>query len=94
MSWQKSKVIKILELNIGIAIIDTIVFSPGLLGIAIGAGAFATALGVTTIFMSIVIFGYGNYNLLIEKEKTIQVSEIKTAEDYIDVLNHNYDKRI
>ena len=94
MSWQKSKVIKILGLNIGIAIIDTIIFSPGLLGIAIGAGAFATALGVTTIFMSIVIFGYGNYNLLIEKEKTIQVGEIKTKEDYINALNQNYDKRI
>jgi len=94
MTWQKSKVIKILGLNIGIAIIDTIVFSPGLLGIAIGTGAFATALGVTTIFMSIVIFGYGNYNLLIEKEKTIQVGEIKTKEDYINALNQNYDKRI
>lgn len=94
MSWQKSKVIKILGLNIGIAIIDTIVFSPGLLGVAIGTGAFATALGVTTIFMSIVIFGYGNYNLLIEKEKTIQVGEIKTADDCIEALNQNYDKKI
>lgn len=94
MSWQKSKVIKILGLNIGIATIDTIVFSPGLMGVAIGTGAFATALGVTTIFMSIVIFGYGNYNLLIEKEKTIQVGEIKTKEDYIDALNQNYDKKI
>lgn len=93
MSWQKSKVIKILGLNIGIATIDTIVFSPGFLGIAIGAGAFATALGVTTIFMSIVTFVYGNYNLLIEKEKTIQVGEIKTKEDYINALNQNYDKR-
>jgi hypothetical protein len=83
-----------LGLNIGIATIDTIVFSPGLLGVAIGAGAFATALGVTTIFMSIVIFGYGNYSFLIEQEKTIQVGEIKTKEDYINALNQNYDKRI
>lgn len=94
MSWQKSKVIKILGLNIGIVTIDTIVFSQGLLGVAIGTGAFATALGVTTIFMSIVIFGYGNYNLLIEKEKTIQLDEIKTADDYIDALSQNYGKRI
>jgi len=94
MSWQKSKVIKILGLNIGIATIDTIVFSPGLLGVAIGTGAFATALGVTTIFMSIVIFGYGNYNLLIEKEKIIQANEIKTTDDCIEALNQNYDKRI
>ena len=88
------KIIKILGLNIGIATIDTIVFSPGFLGVVIGTGAFATALGVTTIFMSIVIFGYGNYNLLIENEKIIQINEIKTADDCIDALNQNYGKRI
>ena len=29
-----------------------------------------------------------------EKEKIIQISEIKTADDCIDALNQNYDKRI
>ncbi len=95
MSWQKSKVIKILGLNIGIAVVDTILFSPGLLGIKIiGASAFETAFGATAALMSIVIFGYGNYNLLIEKEKTIQIGEIKTADDCIEALNQNYDKKI
>jgi parvulin-like peptidyl-prolyl isomerase len=88
------KIIKLLCLNIGIAAVDTILFSPGLLGIGIiGASAFETALSATTIFMSIVIFGYGNYNLL-KKEKIIQIGEIKTADDCIYALNQNYGKRI
>lgn len=89
------KIIKILCLNIGIGVVDTILFSPGLLGIEIiGASAFETAFGATSIFMSIVVFVYGNYKLLIEKEKTIQVGEIETKEDCINALNQNYDKKI
>ena len=100
MSWFRDKsgtekIIKILGLNIGIGAIDTIIFSPGLLGIEIvGASALETAFGATAIFMSVVVFVFGNYKLLIEKEKTIQASEIKTKEDCIDALNQNYDKRI
>lgn len=98
MSRDKSdieKIIKILCLNVGIGAFNIILFSPGLLGIDImGATALETAFGVTDIFMSIIVFVYGNYKLIIEKEKIIQIDEIKTADDYIDALNQNYDKRI
>ena len=60
----------------------------------VGASAFETAFGATAMFMSIIVFIYGNYKLIIEKEKIIQASEIKTAEDCINALNQNYDKRI
>ncbi len=89
------KMIKILVLNIGIAVVDTILFSPGLLGIEIvGASAFEAAFGATAALMSVIVFTIGNYKLIIEKEKIIQASEIKTAEDCINALNQNYDKRI
>jgi hypothetical protein len=92
---ETEKLIKILGLNIGIAVVDTILFSPGLLGIEIiGTSAFETAFGVTSIFMSVIVFVFGNYKLLVEKEKIIQLSEIKTAEDCINALNQNYDKKI
>lgn len=95
MSWQKSKVIKILGLNIGIATIDIIFLSPGFLGIdIIGTSAIETAFGFTIIIISVIAFGYGNYKLLIEEEKTIQMNEIKTADDCIDALNQNRGKRI
>ena len=89
------KIIKILGLNIGIAVVDTILFSPGLLGIEIvGVSTFETAFGATAALMSIIVFAFGNYKLIIEEEKIIQASEIKTAEDCINALNQNYDKRI
>ncbi len=95
MKSDTEKIIKILVLNVGIGVIDTIIFSPGLLGVAIiGASAFETAFGATAALMSAIVFAFGNYKLIVEKEKTIQVGEIKTADDCIDALNQNYDKRI
>ncbi len=89
------KIIKILGLNIGIVVVDTILFSPGFLNIdIIGASAFETAFAVTAALMSIIVFTFGNYKLIIEKEKMIQANEVKTTEDYIDALEQNYDKRV
>lgn len=89
----KERLIKIIGLNLGIAVTDTVLFSPGLIGIELGGGSiFSTALGATAIFMSVVIFVYGNYKLFIEKDK-IQLNAIKTEEDYIIALRQNYRKR-
>ncbi len=89
------KIIKILGLNVGIGAVDTVVFSPGLMGINIlGVGAFEAAFGATVALMSIIVFAFGNYKLIVEKDKIIQTNEIKTVEDCIDALNQNYDKRI
>lgn len=45
---RKEKIIKIAGLNLGIAVLDTIIFSPGLLGIQIrGTSILGTAFGVT-----------------------------------------------
>jgi hypothetical protein len=88
------KIKQIVGLNLGIALVDTVLFSPGLIGIQIeGTSILATAFGVTIIFMSIVLFAYGNYKLLTEKEKIIQTSKITTTEDYIKALKENCDKK-
>lgn len=85
-----NKILKIAGLNIGIAALDTILFSPGFIGVNIGgASVFATAFGCSTIFMSIALFVYGNYKILTHKEKIIQASEIKTEEGYINALKQN-----
>ncbi len=88
------KILKIAGLNLGISVVDTILFSPGLVGIQLGgASILATAFGATAIFMSVVVFVYGNYKLLVEKEKLIQPGEIKTPEDCINALEQNYGKK-
>lgn len=88
------KIVKIAGLNMGLAIVNTMLFSPGLLGIhLVGASVFEIAFGSTSIFMSIALFAYGNYKLITEKEKIIQTSEIKTTEDYINALKQYYHKK-
>jgi hypothetical protein len=88
------KIIKIAGLNLTIAIIDIIIFSPGLLDIQVGGtSVFATAFGVTAILMSGLVFVYGNFKLLFAPEKIIiPINEIKTAADCIDALKQNYVK--
>ena len=94
VTLSKAKIIKIAGLNIGIAIVNTVFFSPGFLGIRIGgASLFATAFGCTVIVMSIALFLYGNYKLLMDTGEIIQTSAIKTTEDYISALKQNYDKK-
>lgn len=87
------KILKLAGLNIGIAVLDTVFFSPGLLGIQIGGtSVFSTAFGATAILMSAVVFITGNYKLLNEREQIIQTNEIKTPEDCINALKYNYNK--
>ncbi len=88
------KIMKIAGLNVGIAVADIILFSPGLLGLQLGgASVLATAFGATAILMSGVVFVYGNYKLLPGKEKLLQTSEIKTPLDCINALQQNYGKK-
>lgn len=90
----EGKIKKLVGLNVTIALIDIILFSPGLLGIKIGGTSIlATAFGITVMLMSGVVFVFGNYSILYTKEKIIQTSEIKTEADYINALKHNYGKK-
>ncbi|HNQ54609.1 MAG TPA: hypothetical protein PLQ24_00255 [Methanothrix sp.] len=76
-----------MSLNLGIAAANIIVFSPGLIGLELGASALAAASGSTIIFLSGAGLFYGNYKLLSEPEKSIPISQISTAEGYIEALN-------
>lgn len=82
----RKKLIKLLSLNLGIAAANIIAFSPGLIGLGLGADAFATASGITLIFLSGAGLIYGNYKLL-TPEKVIPTNKIMTVEDYIEALN-------
>ena len=89
-----AKLLKITALNLGIALGNIVTFSPGLLGVRIGGpNILGTAFGSAILFMSVALFGYGNYKLLAERGEIIQTNEIKTIEDYIAALKRNYDKK-
>ena len=84
---EREKWVRLLILNLGIAAANIIVFSPGLIGLELGASALAAASGSTIIFLSGAGLFYGNYKLLSEPEKSIPISQISTAEGYIEALN-------
>jgi len=84
----RKKMIKLLDLNLGIAAANIITFSPRLIGLELlGISALETALSITFIFLSGAGLIYGNYEILTKPEKEIQTSKIWTVEDYIEALN-------
>ena len=88
------KILKLAGLNIGIAILNIALFSPGLLNIQMrGSNALSIAIGGTALFMSFAVFIYGNYKLISQKDRTIQISDIKNPEDCIFVLKQAYGKK-
>ncbi|MFP4662087.1 MAG: hypothetical protein ACLFPF_07850 [Halanaerobiales bacterium] len=90
---QRDKVIKLIVLNTGIAFFEIIIFSEGLIGLEIGSSPFQTALGITILVMSIIIFLYGNYKLLFEKEKKHINVELKSIDDCVDILKQHQSKK-
>jgi len=87
-------ILKIAGLNIGIALFNIILFSPGLMNIRFDTSdALGTALGCTAIFLSLSFFIYGNYKLLNQKVSTVRIDEISNYEDCIAVLKQSYGKK-
>ena len=87
----KNRIIKLLLLNLGIALVNVVAFSKGLLGLGFTGGALTTAISATIITMSVLAFGYGNYTLLFSEPKAqpiklLKNSELNTAGDYITAL--------
>lgn len=90
----KGKIIKLVLINVSIALLNVIVFSPGFINLIIGGESILkTALAITIIIMSIVTFLAGNYFVLIAKEKRISVEKLETKEDLIKALKDQDKKR-
>lgn len=88
---ERKKWVRLLSINLGIAAANIIIFSPGLIGLELGASALAAASGSTIIFLSGAALIYGNYKLLSEPENAIPVNQISTVEGYIEALNDHRD---
>ncbi|NBJ16899.1 MAG: hypothetical protein FNP40_15345 [Dehalobacter sp. 4CP] len=89
-----NKILKLLGLNIGIAAVLIVIFSPGIVGLKIGgSGAFVTALSCTILFICAVLFLYGNYKMLMEKVKMVQTKELDSPEEYAAALRLHRHKK-
>lgn len=80
-------ILKLLLLNLSIAVINIIVFSKGFLGASSKGSAILFAFGITTALTSLMVFIYGNYKILVKQDQIINPSEINSIDDCIDVLS-------
>lgn len=95
------KFVKLLFLNVGIIVLNIVVFSQGLLGIHIGKNLFSTIIGVTTIVLSVIAFIWGNISILFSKKRTSVIrngnNEIsdsgKALADNISALSKQWNKK-
>ncbi len=95
----KKQIIRLICLNLGIVLLNVILFSKGLVGITLGSDALLTAIGVTTIVMSLIGFGYGNYTLLFSEPENTPLrlykgTEFVNPKDYIDALEDLREKKV
>ncbi|GAA3401487.1 hypothetical protein ACFFNY_13875 [Paenibacillus hodogayensis] len=81
-----TKYIKLFGLIVGVAVLNIIVFSPGIVGLEIGGGALATASGITLLLASAIALLYGSYVLLARQPEALPVKQISTHEDYVEAL--------
>jgi hypothetical protein len=83
------RALKLLGLVGGVAAVNIIVLSPGLLGVEIGGGnALETASGATLLLMSVLVVFYGSYSLLFKPPMATPVKKLATREDYIAAIHH------
>ncbi len=92
----KKQLIKLLCLNLGLALVNIILFSRGFVGLTFGDDALLTALAVTVIVMSVIFFGYGNYKLLFSEPevKLLKGGELTETKDYIQALDERHGKKV
>jgi hypothetical protein len=80
--------LKLFGLVGGVAVLNIIVLSPGILGVEIGGEhVLETASGVTLLVVSFLVLLYGSYTLLFKAPVARPVKNIVTREDYIAALN-------
>ncbi|MDP4121304.1 MAG: hypothetical protein Q8876_09685 [Bacillota bacterium] len=90
----KDNLYKLIGLNAGIAILNIALFSPGLFNISLsGPSTFGTAVGLTTVLMSLCMFIYGNYKLIFSKGEKVQIDSITNAQECIAALKQEYGKQ-
>ena len=84
----KKQITNLIVLNLGIAVLNIVLLSKGLLNVLAIENIFLKAIGITVCIMSVIAFGYGNYSILLKpkQRKLYRVTEFKNPPDYIEAL--------
>lgn len=85
---QRTQIIKLVILNVSIAVVNIILFSEGFIGLRVGDSPMNTALAVTVVFMSVGVFAIGNNAILKSSNAPVSVKSLETPEDCIEALRN------
>lgn len=87
--------VKMLGLAAGVAVINVIALSPGLLGLRIQGGTpLEAAIAVTLIAVSLMAVFYGCYVWVLRPPAPLPVKEARTHEDFVDALIYYRDHKV
>lgn len=83
-----NRYLKLLVLLAGVAAVNVVVLSPGLMGVKIGGSPLQTASGVTLVVVSLLIVLYGSYTLLFHSSPPPPAARtLDSHEDYVAALS-------
>ncbi|MGL5677907.1 MAG: hypothetical protein ACRDDX_16025 [Cellulosilyticaceae bacterium] len=92
---KNQNIVLLFVLNIGLACLNIVIFSPGLVGIQlVGAGGGETAMGIGCLLLSILVFCIGNYKLLQVPKGSVAKQQLKVKEDYVEAIMQNQHKKL
>ena len=84
----QKQIVKLVCLNLGIVLLNIVVFSEGMLNLWESQSLIVRALCITIVVVSLLVFCYGNYRIIFKGNKTqiYRKEEFAKPEDYLDVL--------
>jgi len=90
----QNKFIKMLLLNSTIILVNVILFSNAFFHLSVFSdNAFTTALAITDIIMSVIIFFVGNYKILSYEPQMLPAIETKNLSDCYNIIRQNINKK-
>lgn len=82
------KYIKLLGITLGVVIVNIVLFSPGFIGLDIGASALSAAFGITFLLASVLVLIYSVYSVNAKTPAAVPVKQIQTHDDYVNALQY------
>ncbi|WP_028546782.1 hypothetical protein [Paenibacillus taiwanensis] len=83
----RTNMFKLTALILVVAAANILVFSPGFIGVQLGASALSAATGVTLLFASGGVLVTGIYHFVFKKPTVIPIKQIKTYDEYVEHLS-------
>lgn len=93
---ESKKILKVITINLSVAFVNIIFFSPGLIGLTLfSSNALVAAFSAVLLLLSGIILVYGNYKIITTKPKQyVKLQKLEDEEDYVNALKISKEKSV